>query len=769
MKKMLNLISAFFSKAKCLINWKNVKKAFTNTKAFTCKVINNNKSCLILIVVISLFTNLLQEWMLREKFSLAFKLVYSSPITFLFNSLIILATYSLIYLFRRRILAFFTVNISWIIIAFVQMCLMTKRTTPFNASDFRVLKSGFSIIPQYFSTFQIFLLILAAVVILAIFVFLFIKSPKCTAKRLPSSLITIVICTSTLIATYINVNLNLDTAHFSNLPNAFRKYGFTYCFLCSIIDNGIDKPDNYSIEAIKTVVDKTNTEVDNQTIPVTKPGDGTFSIDDITVDLGENEYPNIIFLQLESFYDVNNIDGYKYSQNPIPFFTSLKEKYPHALFRVPSIGAGTANTEFEVLTGMEVVHFGIAEYPYLSVLQNNTCESMSYITKPYGYTSHAIHNHRGTFYDRNKVFPNLGFDTFTSIESMPDITRNANKWAKDSMLKNEIIRALEYSPEGPDLVYTISVQPHGRYPDSRKNYEKLLNGQEPLIKLYGNDDNPENPGINYYINELYEVDLFLEDLVTTLAELKQPTVLVMFGDHLPAFSVEEWVLSQGDCYQTEYVIWNNCNLDFTDAPDLTSFQLSSYIFKKLGITDGQMNKLNQTYVGTDTDYSNDRWMLEYDMLYGKQYALEETPEYLPTENIKLGLANITIDQVIAYDNKCYILGENFNAYSHIRINDRIVDTSSLNKDATILVIDKIPNENDIITVVQRATNHTVLGQSSNYTVFNSGMIVESEPEFLKQQEDQQIIPQEPLDDAQTPADVEADLGGINNEHIESLG
>ena len=80
----------------------------------------------------------------------------------------------------------------------------------------------------------------------------------------------------------------------------------------------------------------------------------------------------------------------------------------------------------------------------------------------------------------------------------------------------------------------------------------------------------------------------------------------------------------------------------------------------------------------------------------------------------------------------------------------------------ILVIDKIPNENDIITIVQRATNHTVLGQSSNYTVFNSGMIVESEPEFLKQQEDQQIIPQEPSDDAQTPADVQTDLGGINN-------
>ncbi|MBQ4354969.1 MAG: hypothetical protein IJC71_08760, partial [Clostridia bacterium] len=96
---------------------------------------------------------------------------------------------------------------------------------------------------------------------------------------------------------------------------------------------------------------------------------------------GNLEMPNIIFLQLESFYDVNNIKGYEYSTNPHPVYSMLKEELPGGKLTVPSIGAGTANTEFEVMTGMDVSFFGIAEYPYLSVLQDQTCESICYNAK----------------------------------------------------------------------------------------------------------------------------------------------------------------------------------------------------------------------------------------------------------------------------------------------------------------------------------------------------------------------------------------------------
>ena len=74
---------------------------------------------------------------------------------------------------------------------------------------------------------------------------------------------------------------------------------------------------------------------------------------------------------------------------------------------MPAVGAGTANVEFEVMTGISVKFFGPGEYPYKSILRDVTCESTPYDLKTLGYTAHAIHNHRGAFYGRNRVFANM--------------------------------------------------------------------------------------------------------------------------------------------------------------------------------------------------------------------------------------------------------------------------------------------------------------------------------------------------------------------------
>lgn len=83
---------------------------------------------------------------------------------------------------------------------------------------------------------------------------------------------------------------------------------------------------------------------------------------------------------------------------------------------MPCFGAGTANTEFEVQTGMNMDDFGPGEYPYKTVLQSKVCESMAYDLKEKGYATHALHDNDGTFYDRYKVFSHLGYEDFTSID-----------------------------------------------------------------------------------------------------------------------------------------------------------------------------------------------------------------------------------------------------------------------------------------------------------------------------------------------------------------
>ena len=139
-------------------------------------------------------------------------------------------------------------------------------------------------------------------------------------------------------------------------------------------------------------------------------------------------------VQLESFIDPNRLEGFTYSENPVPVFTELKENYTSGYLSVPAIGAGTANTEFEVLTGMSLDYFGPGEYPYKTILQQSTCESIAYNLKELGLGTHVIHNNTGTFYDRHLVFPNLGFDSFTSLEYMNHVDKNPLGWAKDTIL-----------------------------------------------------------------------------------------------------------------------------------------------------------------------------------------------------------------------------------------------------------------------------------------------------------------------------------------------
>ncbi len=667
------------------------------------------KASLVIIAISSLVLNIAIESALRKNFLLGLGLIFTSPVNFFFNTLIIFSVYSLMYLFKRRLFVYEVVSLLFITIMSVNACMMFYRTTPFNSSDLRMLKSGLSLIPLYLNPWQIILVAILPILLLSLFVLTFIKCKKKALAFNKGVVITLVCAITLTVCAFAYGHFKIGNEKFSNLPTKFKEHGFNTCFILSIIDQGIKKPADYSPERIEHATGKQYSQPvsANPKKEVTK------------------DKPNIIFLQLESFYDVNKIQGYTYSQNPTPIVSALKENHPHGLLRVPSIGAGTANTEFEVLTGMEVAFFGIAEYPYYTVLQNKTCESLAYNTKQNGYTAHAIHNHTGTFYDRDKVFVNLGFDTFSSLENMPNIQRNSGTWAKDSMLTSQIKLALESTPDSADFIYTISVQAHGKYPTSWDEYHERLMGQIPDVNVAGNVDNPENPGFAYYLNELHDCDTFVGSVINEITSHGEPTVLVLFGDHMPAFNVHNWTVTDGDYYTTDYVIYTlNCDADFSDAPkELTSYQLGSYILGKLGIKDGVINQLHQKYIGRaydDEEYAKNRELLEYDLLYGDQVSLENGQKIYAPSEITYGLTSIYVTGLSSIDGTLYIKGENFNEYSRATINGKLYDTDFL--DTNTLVVKYQPNISDKISVVQTSQNQVILGQSKNSMLFTESML-----------------------------------------------
>ena len=172
---------------------------------------------------------------------------------------------------------------------------------------------------------------------------------------------------------------------------------------------------------------------------------------------------------------------------------------------MPSVGAGTANTEFESITGMSLHYFGPGEYPYKSILKETTCESAPYVLKSLGYRTHAIHNNEANFYGRKSVFANLGFDTFTSEEYMSEQDdTNPNDWMRDRNLTKYIMQALNETDD-PDYIYTISVQGHGDYPE-----EPTI--ENPKITVSGSSTEALNNKWEYYCNQIYEMDQFVKEL-----------------------------------------------------------------------------------------------------------------------------------------------------------------------------------------------------------------------------------------------------------------
>ena len=114
-------------------------------------------------------------------------------------------------------------------------------------------------------------------------------------------------------------------------------------------------------------------------------------------------------------------------------------EYSSGYFKVPSVGAGTANTEFEVLTGMSMRFFGPGEYPYKTYAKTRTLESAASALKGLGYGAEALHNNGGNFYSRAQVFNNMGFDHYTSKEFMNILQTTPKGWATDDILVPNIM------------------------------------------------------------------------------------------------------------------------------------------------------------------------------------------------------------------------------------------------------------------------------------------------------------------------------------------
>ncbi len=634
-------------------------------------------------VVISFITTIITESFNRRSLSAAFDFLSIDFFAFLVSFFIILTTLSFTHICKKRNFYKCFLAFVWVVLSFVSYVVFSFRLLPFNFNDLLILPGTFTILPKYLSIWHLTLILLAFSVALIIVIKLYRSTKSVLVVIKKDVIFPICMLVFTLLYCIFARGVGVLDDKISGLTNKYERNGFVYCFTSSVFERGMREPTDYSSVEVATIVHDVNKDNSSNRLS-----------------------PNIIFLQLESFFDVNNVKELSFSENPIPTFNSLEERFSHGYLNVPTFSAGTANTEFEVLSGMNVDFLGIGEIAYSSVVGKKPVETVCHILKKYGYTTHAIHNNNASFYKRNEIYKSLGFDTFTSLEYMYDVEYNALGWARDKVLISSINDCLN-STEANDMIYTVGVQTHGTFtPD--------LIDTAPLIDVNGIDNQSVEASFEYYISQLKQVDTFLSELISVLEKRNEPTMLVVFGDHMPGFEVEDEQLLNDSKYQTEYVIWSNFQTDCV-IKNLHSYHLYSYVLEHLNLEGGTISKLHSKYSYTPTEeYLQKFELIQFDMLEGEGISYTDYSPY--TVNTKMGIRPIEIKKAYLLGEDLILEGQNFTPFSKAQYGSDILQTEYVDKNKLIVKQFK-PKENlDMVSVVQTDESAYILSSTKSVSI-----------------------------------------------------
>ena len=676
---------------------------FLNKQNIFCK-----KSALnvLFFILYSLILVFLVECFSRGNINASFNFFRHFFKIFLYNSLIVGFTLSPCFLFKKRVFAFSLVSLTWIILGIANNLVIKFREAPLTFSDLGMIQNALELSKQYLSKSSIILIILLFIGVISTLSFLFFKCKKYKIKYIRN--ITSLLIFFALFKILLNYGLDNDiiSKNFWDITGGYNQYGFSYSFYNSAVNNGMSKPNGYSkntIACIKNELDILTAEnSNNKTLTSSAIIKDNSSIKEINSDTSIIK-PNIIIVQLESFINPNWITDIELNKNPVSNFEALSDDFTSGLLSVPSFGGGTANTEFEVITGMSTEFFGTGEFLFNTIASKKPIPSLAYSLKNLGYSANALHNHEGKFYTRDKVYKNLGFDSFTPIECMSPPERTPVGWPKDNVLIDEICNIIT-STDNPDLIFGVSVQGHGGYPND------YVEDKEIYITNDYSKDNKNS--LEYYINQIYEMDQFVGNLIDAVNALDEPTIIAFYGDHFPAVGLDISNISINTLKSTPYVIWDNMNLK-EDDKDIKTYNLTSLILDKLSFPDTTLSLLHNSNLDESTkkEYLE---QLEYDMLYGKNYT-SDYEKLTPSMDYKVGFKNLEINSVeISDENNILIKGKNFNHYSIVYVDGKSIDKILIDNNTLSIPKDSC-SVGSTIKVVQPSATGSIFSSSNEIT------------------------------------------------------
>ena len=330
------------------------------------------------------------------------------------------------------------------------------------------------------------------------------------------------------------------------IPSVFNELGFPYCFCHQFTTYPVDKPEGFS-----------RSEAAGW---------------DQGGDTGLGKDVNVIMVMDEAFSDITDSDAFAFTaeNDPLPNLHALRED-PHAVaghIVVPGFAGGTANTEFDVLTGMQTNALAAGTTSSFRVVNRNL-DSLFRVFGGDGYHTSFFHPGDDWFYNRENVYRWFGAEETVFADQMEALAYKG-RWVTDDYMAGQIEQEFETAvSEGRPLFnYTTTIQNHMSY-----TADKYGEGHTFAPVSTTADISPETRAmLEVYIEGVRDADAMLGRLTAYFAEREEPVVLVFYGDHLPYLgdnqkgyaelgsevSIPENEREDILCsYKTPYVLWAN--------------------------------------------------------------------------------------------------------------------------------------------------------------------------------------------------------------------
>jgi phosphoglycerol transferase MdoB-like AlkP superfamily enzyme len=298
---------------------------------------------------------------------------------------------------------------------------------------------------------------------------------------------------------------------------------------------------------------------------------------------GDTQKPDIVVILSESFFDPTIMKGYPPGTDLTPNLHRLEQYGTSGWLHVPTFGGGTIRTEFEVLTGLSLRYFPQVQFPYLQINQK-VIPGIVRLLAGDGYTTLAVHGNNPGFWNRTTAFKELGFDKFISIADFPpDDSINDGKYMSDKSFTDELLRQLPDTGP-PRFVLGISIEAHGPYDQSYGIDEKA---RDAIPVPAGITDAQAKMELQNYIYHMQHADQQLGRLVDTLAQRKRRTVILFFGDHLPALvpAFQQAGFKDGGGFLTQtvpYILIDTAHMNHPVKRNAAAWELPGLVLAQAG-------------------------------------------------------------------------------------------------------------------------------------------------------------------------------------------